>query len=141
MRVGQERVNILNIIVVLFFHYLIIFSNVITCFIIMLFQEIGATTQGIETALTSGYRHIQIDSRDRNELEVGHVLKRWIEAGKLSRKDLFISVKVSPNIQIYLFLWSTFCKYLTTCCHGEYVLLNYCIKYITLIMNTCYDRF
>ncbi|XP_067929722.1 aldo-keto reductase family 1 member A1-like isoform X2 [Watersipora subatra] len=50
----------------------------------------------MRTAIDIGYRHIDIAQNYDNEDKLGQVLEEQIEAGKLSRKDVFITTKLSP---------------------------------------------
>ena len=63
-------------------------------FSLYIFQEIGGTTLALETALKAGFRHVVVNTVDTNELEVGHVVRRWTENKNLRREDFFITVKV-----------------------------------------------
>jgi len=56
----------------------------------------------LDEALTVGYRHIDTAFVYQNEHVVGRVLKKWIDAGKVKREDLFIVTKVQ-NIVLSLF--------------------------------------
>ncbi|EDW84564.1 uncharacterized protein Dwil_GK13069 [Drosophila willistoni] len=49
----------------------------------------------IEAALEAGYRHIDTAPVYRNEAAIGRVLKRWLDAGKVKREDLFIVTKLA----------------------------------------------
>ncbi|KAK6635133.1 hypothetical protein RUM44_000382 [Polyplax serrata] len=51
--------------------------------------------EALECALSTGYRHIDTAYAYRNEHVIGKVLKRWLDAGKVKREDLFIVTKVS----------------------------------------------
>ncbi|XP_030371013.1 aldo-keto reductase family 1 member A1 [Scaptodrosophila lebanonensis] len=50
----------------------------------------------IDAALEAGYRHIDTAPVYENEKAIGRVLKRWLDAGKLKREDLFIVTKLPP---------------------------------------------
>ncbi|XP_050446837.1 aldo-keto reductase family 1 member A1-A-like [Cataglyphis hispanica] len=51
----------------------------------------------LDAALTAGYRHIDTATAYENECVIGNVLKKWFDAGKLKRTDLFIVTKLPPN--------------------------------------------
>lgn len=46
-------------------------------------------------ALDLGYRHIDTAFNYNNEEAIGTAIKKWIEDGKGTRKDLFVTTKVS----------------------------------------------
>lgn len=48
-------------------------------------------------ALGAGYRHIDAAPVYQNEAAIGRVLKRWLESGRLNRKDLFVVTKLPPS--------------------------------------------
>lgn len=50
----------------------------------------------IDAALEAGYRHIDTAPVYGNEQAIGRVLKRWLDAGKVKREELFIVTKVPP---------------------------------------------
>ncbi|XP_066995258.1 aldo-keto reductase family 1 member A1 [Anabrus simplex] len=50
----------------------------------------------ISAALEAGYRHIDTAYVYMNEAAIGRALKKWIDAGKIKREDLFIVTKL-PN--------------------------------------------
>ncbi|XP_066599062.1 1,5-anhydro-D-fructose reductase [Prorops nasuta] len=50
----------------------------------------------VETALEAGYRHIDTAPVYENEHVIGKVLKKWLDAGKLKRSELFIVTKLPP---------------------------------------------
>lgn len=51
----------------------------------------------MEKALEAGYRHIDTAYVYENESAIGRVLNRWLTAGKVARKDLFIVTKLPPS--------------------------------------------
>ncbi|XP_066154679.1 1,5-anhydro-D-fructose reductase isoform X2 [Euwallacea fornicatus] len=51
----------------------------------------------IEAALEAGYRHIDTAHVYENEKVIGDVLKRWMEAGKIKREDIFLVTKLPPG--------------------------------------------
>lgn len=50
--------------------------------------------RALETALELGYRHIDTAWIYKNEKVVGRVVKRWLDSGRITRKELFIVTKV-----------------------------------------------
>ncbi|EDW55295.1 1,5-anhydro-D-fructose reductase [Drosophila sechellia] len=50
----------------------------------------------IDAALEAGYRHIDTAPVYGNEKAIGRILKRWLDAGKVKREELFIVTKVPP---------------------------------------------
>ena len=50
--------------------------------------------QALDYALFVGYRHIDTAASYQNEAEVGEVLQDWLKAGKISRKDVFVTTKI-----------------------------------------------
>lgn len=48
----------------------------------------------INEALEAGYRHFDCAPIYRNEKVIGKVFKEWIDAGKITRGDLFITTKL-----------------------------------------------
>ncbi|KAH8388450.1 hypothetical protein KR093_006569, partial [Drosophila rubida] len=48
----------------------------------------------VDAALEAGYRHIDTAPRYGNEQAIGKVLKRWLDAGKVKREELFIVTKL-----------------------------------------------
>jgi alcohol dehydrogenase (NADP+) len=57
----------------------------------------------LNEALTAGYRHIDAAPVYMNEIVIGRVLKEWIDSGKLSRTDLFITTKLPPQGKCLIF--------------------------------------
>ena len=51
--------------------------------------------KGLEAALEAGYRHIDTAAAYENEDIIGKVLKRWFDAKKLKREDIFVTTKLS----------------------------------------------
>lgn len=49
---------------------------------------------GLEAALQAGYRHIDTAAVYNTEVTIGKVLKKWIDAGRVKREELFIVTKV-----------------------------------------------
>ncbi|KAH8388449.1 hypothetical protein KR093_006568 [Drosophila rubida] len=50
----------------------------------------------IDAALEAGYRHIDTAPVYGNEQAIGRVLKRWLDAGKVKREELYIVTKLPP---------------------------------------------
>jgi aldehyde reductase len=55
------------------------------------------TRNATRTALEAGFRHLDCAERYRNEHQVGEAIQEVIQAGKLARKDLFITTKLWNN--------------------------------------------
>ncbi|XP_055525293.1 aldo-keto reductase family 1 member A1 [Wyeomyia smithii] len=53
--------------------------------------------KALNEALIAGYRHIDTAPVYLNEKMIGKVLKQWLEAGKLTREELFIVTKLPPH--------------------------------------------
>ncbi|EDW58475.2 aldo-keto reductase family 1 member B7 [Drosophila virilis] len=51
----------------------------------------------LDIALEAGYRHIDTALIYRNEKAIGRVLKRWLDAGKVKREELYIVTKLPPT--------------------------------------------
>ncbi|XP_034242344.1 aldo-keto reductase family 1 member A1-like isoform X2 [Thrips palmi] len=56
----------------------------------------GELEAALETALQSGYRHIDTAAFYGNEGDIGKVLEAWIAAGKGTREELFLVTKLPP---------------------------------------------
>ncbi|XP_063991574.1 aldo-keto reductase family 1 member B7-like [Diachasmimorpha longicaudata] len=54
-------------------------------------------TKAMEEALEAGYRHIDCAPVYLNEAAIGKVLKKWMDAGKVTREELFIVTKLPPT--------------------------------------------
>ncbi|XP_055909029.1 aldose reductase-related protein 2 [Eupeodes corollae] len=52
--------------------------------------------EALNLALEAGYRHIDCAPVYLNEKVIGRVLKSWIDSGKLTREELFITTKLPP---------------------------------------------
>jgi aryl-alcohol dehydrogenase-like predicted oxidoreductase len=50
--------------------------------------------KAVEVALEEGYRLIDTAFNYNNEEAIGHALRRWVDAGRCRREDLFITTKV-----------------------------------------------
>jgi alcohol dehydrogenase (NADP+) len=50
----------------------------------------------LNAALEAGYRHIDCAPVYLNEKVIGKVLHEWIESGRVSRSELFITTKLPP---------------------------------------------
>ncbi|CAH0555752.1 unnamed protein product [Brassicogethes aeneus] len=57
-------------------------------------KDASELTTALEAALELGYRHIDTALVYENEAIIGKVLKKWFDAGKLKREDLFITTKL-----------------------------------------------
>src|SRR4051794_22642502 len=55
------------------------------------------TRNATRTALEAGFRHCDCSERYRNEEQVGQAIREALQAGLLSRKDLFITTKLWNN--------------------------------------------
>ncbi|ENN70232.1 aldose reductase [Dendroctonus ponderosae] len=55
-----------------------------------------ALETSLNTALESGYRHIDTATVYNNEHIIGKVLKAWFDSGKLKRQEVFITTKLPP---------------------------------------------
>jgi len=53
-----------------------------------------ALEPALEAALEAGYRHIDTAEAYGNEDAIGRVLKKWLDAGKVKREELFIVTKL-----------------------------------------------
>lgn len=50
----------------------------------------------LNAALKAGYRHIDCAPVYGNEKVIGRVIREWIDSGKLSRSELFVTTKLPP---------------------------------------------
>ncbi|XP_063222721.1 1,5-anhydro-D-fructose reductase-like [Bacillus rossius redtenbacheri] len=50
--------------------------------------------RALEAALQAGYRHIDTAYLYNNEEAIGRVLRRWLDAGRVRREDLFVVTKL-----------------------------------------------
>lgn len=50
--------------------------------------------KAVEVALEEGYRLIDTAFNYNNEEAIGRALRRWVDAGRCRREDLFITTKV-----------------------------------------------
>ena len=57
----------------------------------------------VQWALESGYRHIDTAYNYQNEGAIGEVIQEWITSGKLKREELFVTTKVSSNVNTIIF--------------------------------------
>ncbi|GLH03654.1 Aldo-keto reductase (AKR) [Gryllus bimaculatus] len=53
--------------------------------------------EAVDAALQAGYRHIDTATFYCNESAIGRALKKWFDAGKLKREEVFIVTKL-PNV-------------------------------------------
>ncbi|VVC96387.1 unnamed protein product [Leptidea sinapis] len=58
----------------------------------------GQFRQAVEWGIEAGYRHIDTASMYKNEVEVGEGIANKINQGLVTRKDLFITTKISPTL-------------------------------------------
>lgn len=58
--------------------------------------------QAIDSALKAGYRHFDCAHLYENEAAIGEAFKKQFSNGEISRKDLFITSKVSPLLALNL---------------------------------------
>jgi diketogulonate reductase-like aldo/keto reductase len=56
-----------------------------------------ATKQATRTALETGFRHLDCSERYRNEQAVGDAMQEVFKAGRIQRKDVFVTTKVWNN--------------------------------------------
>jgi diketogulonate reductase-like aldo/keto reductase len=59
-----------------------------------LIPDLAATTQATSTALEAGYRHLDCAERYRNEEAVGVAVRAALDAGTVTRDDLFVTTKL-----------------------------------------------
>lgn len=62
----------------------------------------------ISTALQVGYRHFDTAFFHGNEETIGDVLNEWIDGGKVTRSDLFITAKVRKSVNFVKSVFQTF---------------------------------
>jgi diketogulonate reductase-like aldo/keto reductase len=55
------------------------------------------TQQATKTALETGFRHLDCSERYRNEQAVGDAMQAVFKAGRIQRKDVFVTTKVWNN--------------------------------------------
>jgi len=53
--------------------------------------------KAVEVALEEGYRLFDTAYNYNNEEAIGRALKRWVDAGKCHREELFITTKVQQS--------------------------------------------
>jgi hypothetical protein len=59
-----------------------------------LIPDAAATISATRDALQAGFRHFDCAERYRNEREVGEALQAGLAAGKIARKDIFVTTKL-----------------------------------------------
>src|SRR6516225_7890669 len=59
-----------------------------------LIPDLAETITATRAALGAGFRHFDCAERYRNEREVGEALQAGLTAGKVSRKDIFVTTKL-----------------------------------------------
>lgn len=62
-----------------------------------LIPDATETRNATRTALDAGFRHFDCSERYRNEEQVGSALREAVQAGRVSRDDLFITTKLWNN--------------------------------------------
>jgi aldehyde reductase len=62
-----------------------------------LIPDATETRNATRTALEAGFRHLDCAERYRNEEQVGEAIQQAIQAGLLTRKDLFVTSKLWNN--------------------------------------------
>ncbi len=62
-----------------------------------LIPDATGTRNATRTALEAGFRHFDCAERYRNEEQVGEAIREAIQAGSLTREDLFITTKLWNN--------------------------------------------
>jgi diketogulonate reductase-like aldo/keto reductase len=62
-----------------------------------LIPDLLATRQATKTALEVGFRHFDCAERYRNEQAVGDAMQEMFKAGKIQRKDVFVTTKLWNN--------------------------------------------
>ena len=62
-----------------------------------LIPDATETRNATRTALEAGFRHLDCAERYRNEEQVGEAIQQAIQAGLLTREDLFITTKLWNN--------------------------------------------
>jgi diketogulonate reductase-like aldo/keto reductase len=53
--------------------------------------------KAVEAALEEGYRLVDTAFNYNNEEAIGRALRRWVNAGRCRRQDLFITTKVKQS--------------------------------------------
>jgi len=82
---------------------------------------------GLELALSVGYRHISLGVRGDSDLRTGKLIKSLIDAGTLTREELFISLKIHIEDADHENVRSRFLQRLYTlgCEHIDLLLLEF----------------
>jgi len=57
-------------------------------------DDAGEVERAVDAALEAGYRHFDIATLYGNEDKLGNALKKWLDAGKVKREELFIVTKL-----------------------------------------------
>lgn len=52
--------------------------------------------KALDLALEAGYRHIDAAPVYLNEIAIGRALKKWMDANKIKREDIYITTKLPP---------------------------------------------
>jgi hypothetical protein len=80
-------------------------------------------------ALQEGYRLIDTAFSYNNEEAIGRALRRWVDAGKCCREELFITTKVKQSKGLYVIhsgdkKQGSFCQlHRITFCHGFLIIM------------------
>ncbi|MGA7812529.1 aldo/keto reductase [Caballeronia sp.] len=59
-----------------------------------LIPDVATLTSAIKVALEAGFRHFDCAERYRNEREVGEALQAGLAAGRIARKEIFVTTKL-----------------------------------------------
>ena len=59
-----------------------------------LFRDLSTTTEAVKCALETGFRHFDCAERYRNEDQIGIAFEQVFAAGRIRRKDVFITTKL-----------------------------------------------
>jgi diketogulonate reductase-like aldo/keto reductase len=62
-----------------------------------LIPDATETRNATRTALEAGFRHLDCSERYRNEEQVGQAIREALQAGWISRNDMFITTKLWNN--------------------------------------------
>ena len=68
--------------------------NAYICYLKTTHEEVE---RAVEVALEEGYRLFDTAYSYNNEEAIGRALKRWVDAGKCHREELFITTKVKQS--------------------------------------------
>ncbi len=62
-----------------------------------LLRDLSETTTATRTAIDAGFRHLDCSERYRNEERVGQAIQDALQAGRVTRDDLFVTTKLWNN--------------------------------------------